>query len=778
MDDLVYAIPTVALRGLVVFPGMVLHFDVARTKSIKAIETAISTGQQIFLTCQKDPDVDDPDVTDLYLMGMLADIRQVINLPDGHNLRVIVEGDRRAEIRHLSHHDFLEADLCVTEAPEDREAYDGYPAALVQKTRALFAQFNKLNATNAPPDVVRRVETEDKPGVLADYLASVLPLEYKAKQHILAEYDTTKRLELMNDALTEVIAVLQLQEEISTKVEKSMDDNQREYYLREQMRVISEELDGNDEQTELDDYRAKINAVKAFSDRDRKKLMKEVDRLAKMGNQAAAETAVIRTYLDTVLDLPWDTATEDSLDLTEARRILDEDHYGLEKVKDRIIELLAVRKLAPDITGQIICLAGPPGVGKTSIAQSLARAMGRNYARIALGGVHDEAEIRGHRKTYIGSMPGRIMAAMKDAGSNNPLILLDEIDKMASDMRGDPASAMLEVLDGEQNKTFADHYVEIPFDLSKVLFITTANDKSQIPAPLLDRMEVIDLYSYTEEEKFHIAKEHLVPKAIQKHGLTKKQMKITDAALHHIISQYTREAGVRLLERKINDLCRKCCMHVVEDPEYRMNVKIADLQELLGSPKYKEMHPSKDQVGVTNGLAWTSVGGELLQVEAAVMRGTGAVQLTGSLGDVMKESAKAAVSYLRTNADRLGVREDFYKENDIHIHVPEGAVPKDGPSAGVTIATSLLSALTGKPVDSKVAMTGEISLTGRVMPIGGLREKTMAAYKAGMKTVIIPADNVPDLEEVDPEVKQHLEFLPVSALDQVWKRAVKGGINP
>ncbi len=778
MDDLVYAIPTVALRGLVVFPGMVLHFDVARTKSIKAIETAVTTGQQVFLTCQKDPDVDDPDVTDLYLMGMLADIRQVINLPDGHNLRVIVEGDRRAEIRHLSHDDFLEADLCVTEMPEDQDAYDGYPAALVQKTRALFAQFNKLNATNAPPDVVRRVETEDKPGVLADYLASVLPLEYKAKQHILAEYDTTKRLELMNDALSEVIAVLQLQEEISNKVEKSMDDNQREYYLREQMRVISEELDGNEEQTELDDYRNKINAVKAFTDRDRKKLMKEVDRLAKMGNQAAAETAVIRTYLDTVLDLPWDTATEDSLDLTEARRILDEDHYGLDKVKDRIIELLAVRKLAPDITGQIICLAGPPGVGKTSIAQSLARAMGRNYARIALGGVHDEAEIRGHRKTYIGSMPGRIMAAMKDAGSNNPLILLDEIDKMASDMRGDPASAMLEVLDGEQNKTFADHYVEIPFDLSKVLFITTANDKSQIPAPLLDRMEVIDLYSYTEEEKFHIAKEHLVPKAIQKHGLTKKQMKITDAALHHIISQYTREAGVRLLERKINDLCRKCCMHVVEDPDYRMNVKIADLQDLLGSPRYKEMHPGKDQIGVTNGLAWTSVGGELLQVEAAVMKGTGAVQLTGSLGDVMKESAKAAVSYLRTNADRLGVQEDFYKENDIHIHVPEGAVPKDGPSAGVTIATSLLSALTGKPVDSKVAMTGEISLTGRVMPIGGLREKTMAAYKAGMKTVIIPADNVPDLEEVDPEVKQHLEFLPVSALDQVWKRAVKGGINP
>ncbi|HPZ00654.1 MAG TPA: endopeptidase La, partial [Clostridiales bacterium] len=579
--------------------------------------------------------MDDPEVTDLYLMGMLADIRQVINLPDGHNMRVIVEGDKRAEIRHIAKGDFLEADLCISEQPEERPV-DGYQAALIRKTRALFAEFNKLNATNAPPDVARRVEQEEEPGELADYLASVLPLEYKAKQSALAEYDETKRLEIIDSALAEIISMLRLQEEIASKVEKNMDDNQREYYLREQMRVISEELDGNEEQSELEEYRSKINAVQAFSDQDKKKLLKEVDRLAKMGNQAAAETAVIRTYLDTVLALPWDISTEDSLDLEEARRVLDEDHYGLDAVKDRIVELLAVRKLAPNITGQIICLAGPPGVGKTSIAQSLAKAMGRNYARIALGGVHDEAEIRGHRKTYIGSMPGRIMAALKDAGSNNPLLLLDEIDKMASDMRGDPASAMLEVLDGEQNKTFADHYIEIPFDLSKVLFITTANDKSRIPAPLLDRMEVIDLYSYTAEEKFHIAKEHLVPKAISRHGLTKTQLKFTDGALHHIIGDYTREAGVRLLERKINDICRKCCMQVVENPDTKMSVKIADLKDLLGAPKYKETHVGKDQIGVTNGLAWTSVGGELLQVEAAVMKGTGNVQLTGSLGDVMK----------------------------------------------------------------------------------------------------------------------------------------------
>ncbi len=777
MDQKVYAIPVVALRGLVVFPGMVLHFDVARTKSINAIEAAMDFGQKLFLTSQKDPKIDNPTFDDVYTMGTVANIRQVINLPDSHNLRVIVEGESRAKIDQGFVGNFMYADVTLKPDMEFGEEYGDYEAALIQKTHDLFQEYVNLNP-RMTPDVMLRVVADDTAGGVADYLASVLALDLPQKQEVLEQEHPLRRLEAICSLISEAVAMLKLEREIAQKVEKNMDESQKEYYLREQMRVLSEELDGNEDQSEIDDYKAKINAIASLDERGKKKLLKEVDRLQKMGNQAAAETAVIRTYLDTVLDLPWDISTEDNLDLVEARTVLDGDHYGLTEVKDRIIELLAVRKLAPDITGQIICLVGPPGVGKTSIAQSLAKSMGRKYARIALGGVHDEAEIRGHRKTYIGSMPGRIMAAMKDAGSNNPLILLDEIDKMASDMRGDPASAMLEVLDGEQNKTFADHYIELPFDLSKVLFITTANDKSQIPAPLLDRMEVIELYSYTAEEKFHIAKEHLVPKAIRRHGLLKKQLKFTDKALEHIIADYTKEAGVRVLERKINDICRKCCMQVVENPDFKMSVKISDLEGLLGAPKFHETVSLEDEVGVTNGLAWTAVGGELLKVEAAIMKGTGTVELTGSLGDVMKESAKAAVSYLRTHADTFGLPEDFYKENDIHIHVPEGATPKDGPSAGVTIATSLLSALTGKPVDGSVAMTGEISLTGRVMPIGGLREKTMAAYKAGIETIIIPKDNVADLKDVDPVVKEHVTFLPVSALHQVFDRAIERGNRP
>lgn len=776
MDNNVYAIPVVALRGLVVFPGMVLHFDVARTKSIRAIEAAMEVGQDIFLLSQKVPEENHPKFSELYEYGMIAHIRQIIHLPDSQNLRVVVEGESRARVVEGYLGSFLYADA---ERVEDTpvEQSEEYINALIQETHDLLEKYAKVSPKLAP-DVMLHLVSDDTPGGIADYLAGVLPMNFTQKQQVLEEANPVLRLELVCRLMSVELSHLQLERDIANKVEKNMDESQKEYYLREQIRVLSEELDGKEDISEIEDYKARIGALEAVDEQGKKKLLKEVDRLAKMGNQAAAETAVIRTYLDTVLDLPWDVSTEDSIDLVEARKVLDADHYGLTEVKDRIVELLAVRKLAPDITGQIICLAGPPGVGKTSIAQSLAKAMHRNYARIALGGVHDEAEIRGHRKTYIGSMPGRIMAAMKDAGSNNPLILLDEIDKMASDMKGDPASAMLEVLDGEQNKTFADHYVELPFDLSRVLFITTANDKSQIPAPLLDRMEVIDLYSYTAEEKFHIAKDHLVPKALHRHGLEKKQLKLTDSALRHIVSDYTKEAGVRLLERKINDICRKCCVQVVDNPDFTMNVKAADLKDLLGSPKYASDIALKSEVGVTNGLAWTSVGGELLKVEAAVMEGTGNVELTGSLGDVMKESAKAAVSYVRANAARLGVDGSFYKEKDIHIHVPEGATPKDGPSAGVTIATSLLSALRGTPVDGKVAMTGEISLTGKVMPIGGLREKTMAAYKAGIRTIIIPKDNVPDLETVDDVVKEHVEFLPVTALDQVWNRALKGGLNP
>ncbi|MBO7689329.1 MAG: endopeptidase La [Clostridia bacterium] len=772
MDNNIYAIPVVALRGLVVFPEMVLHFDIARQKSIHAIQAAMDYGQEVFLLTQKSPEVENPEFGQLYKVGVVAHIRQVISVPDSDNIRVIVEGGERAKLEHGYDGSFLYAD--VKKLPQKGYAAkdEEYALALMRRVRDYFNEYADYSPKVAP-DVMLRVVNDDSPGGIADYIASVIKLDYTEKQQILETQHPLRRLELVCEYLAREIDMLKLETEISRKVEKNVDDNQREYYLREQMRVLSEELDGGDGVDEIDEYRKKIQAIQNMEDKHREKLLKELSRLQKMGGSNSSEATVIRNYLDVVLDLPWDTASEDNLDIERARKVLERDHYGLEDVKDRVIELLAVRRLAPDISGQIICLAGPPGVGKTSIAISLAEALGRKYERISLGGVRDEAEIRGHRKTYIGAMPGRVMAAMTDAGTNNPLILFDEIDKMGADVRGDPASAMLEVLDGEQNKAFVDHFVEVPFDLSKVLFLTTANNKSNIPAPLLDRMEVIDLYSYTAEEKFHIAKKHLVPKALKRHGITRAQLKITDAALRHIISDYTREAGVRILERKIHEICRKTALEIVKDPDFKVSVKVGDLQEFLGVPHFKDSKELADEVGVTNGLAWTSVGGEMLKVEAAVMDGGGKLELTGSLGDVMKESARAAVSYIRTNADKLKIDEEFYKNKDIHIHVPEGAVPKDGPSAGVTIATSLLSALSGEKVDGHVAMTGEISLTGRVMPIGGLKEKTMAAYKAGIRTVIIPKDNVPDLQDVDNVVKDNIEFIPVTSLNQVWNRALR-----
>ncbi len=766
-----YAMPTVALRGLVVFPDMVLHFDVARQKSIDAIHAAMDYGQQVFLVTQKDIDTDEPTFSDLYANGTVARIRQVITVPNSGNLRVIVEGEYRAHVEAGYNGTHLYADVKRRVERGYARKDEDYALALMRKARDIFDEYADCSAKIAP-DIMLRVVSDDSPGGIADYIASVLPIEYPEKQKILETMHPLRRLEKVCEALVQEIRMLKLENEIGRKVEQNVDDNQREYYLREQMRVLSEELDGTSE-NEVEDYRNKIDAIRNLSDKSREKLHKEVTRLQKMGAAAGAEAAVLRNYLDTVLALPFDAATKDRLDLNRARKVLDADHYGLDNVKERIIELLAVRRMAPDINGQIICLVGPPGTGKTSIARSLADAMNRKYTRISLGGVRDEAEIRGHRKTYIGAMPGRIIAALTDAGTRNPLILLDEIDKMGADVRGDPASAMLEVLDAEQNCNFVDHYVEIPFDLSNVLFITTANDKNQIPAPLLDRMEVIELYSYTAEEKYHIARDHLVPKALHKHGIGRKQLKFSKAALEHMISDYTREAGVRQLERKIHDVCRKTDLRLVEDPDYTLTVRVKDLEELLGAPPFHGRTELKDEVGVTNGLAWTAVGGEMLKVEAAVMDGAGNLELTGSLGTVMQESAKAAVSYLRSNAGRLHLPPDFYKEKDIHIHVPEGAVPKDGPSAGVTIATSLLSALTGKPVAGSVAMTGEISLTGRVMPIGGLKEKTMAAYKAGIHTVIIPEENVPDLGKVDKTVRGSLEFVPVRRLDDVWNVALK-----
>jgi len=773
MDDIrtTYAVPVIALRGLVVFPEMVLHFDIARKKSIDALNAAMDYSQEVFLVTQKDPAEEEPGFDGLFSIGCMAQIRQVLTIPNSDHLRVIVEGTERARVLEGYDGKFLYADVENVPTYDYSARREEYAAALVRKTRDYFDEYSGYSP-KISPDILMRVGDDDSPGGIADYIASVIPFSYEEKQNILETLDPLERLETVCSLLTDEIRMLRLENEISSKVEKNMDQNQRDYYLREQMHVLSQELNGGDAENEVEEYRKKIDAIENISDKSRKKLQKEVRRLAGMDASSGSEANVIRNYLDVVLALPWDDMTEDELDLDHARQILDEDHYGLTEVKDRIVELLAVRQLNPDVTGQIICLAGPPGVGKTSIAQSLARAMGRKYQRISLGGVRDEAEIRGHRRTYIGAMPGRIMAAVSDAGTKNPLILLDEIDKMGSDVRGDPAAAMLEVLDAEQNCTFVDHYVDMPFDLSKVFFITTANNKSQIPAPLLDRMEVIDLYSYTAEEKFHIAKDHLVPKSLKHHGLKKSQLKITDPALRHIIGDYTREAGVRLLEREIDNICRKTALEVVKDPGYHRSVKIGDLEDLLGVARYREDFEHHDGVGVTNGLAWTSVGGVMLQVEAAVMEGNGQLKLTGSLGDVMKESAQAAVSYIRSHADHLKVDSEFYKNKDIHVHVPEGAVPKDGPSAGVTIATSVLSALSGAPVRGDVAMTGEISLTGRVMPIGGLKEKTMAAYKAGMKTVIIPKDNVPDLRDIDDTVREHLDFVPVTRLDQVWNRAL------
>ncbi|MBO4445386.1 MAG: endopeptidase La [Clostridia bacterium] len=772
MDENMQLVPTVALRGLVVFPGMVLHFDAGREKSINAVREAMDTGDDVFLITQKDAAAEDPSFSELYKMGVLAKVRQIIGIPESNSIRVIVEGICRATVKRG-----VEDDKCLY-ALVERKLEKGYAKnrreyaeALVRKTHEIFDEYSRYTPRMSP-DVMLRVIADDKPGAIADYIASVISIPFTEKQKILDEMHPITRLEKMCETLTSEIQMMELEDKIAAKVEQAVDDNQREYYLREQIRALSEELDGTDSADEIEEYRQKINSIEHISSKSRDKLLKECSRLQKMGNGSPAEATVSRNYLDTVLNLPWDNETKDKLDLKHARKVLDADHYGLTAVKDRIIELLAVRRLNPDVKGQIICLAGPPGVGKTSIAKSLADAMGRSYARVSLGGIHDEAEIRGHRRTYIGSMPGRVMAAIADAGTRNPLILFDEIDKLAADIKGDPASAMLEVLDPEQNKAFVDHFIEIPFDLSNVLFITTANDKGNIPAPLLDRMEVIDLYSYTAEEKFHIAKRHLVPKALAKHGIDKKQLKIADSAINELIASYTREAGVRNLEREINNICRKTALEIVSDKNYSKTVTAKDLKAILGAPKYKEKIKLKDEVGVVNGLAWTAVGGEMLKVETAVMPGKGNVELTGSLGDVMKESAKAAVSFLRANTKKYGIAPDFYKENDIHIHVPEGAVPKDGPSAGVTMATSLLSALTGRKVKGHIAMTGEISLTGNVMPIGGLREKTMAAYKAGITTVIIPKENVPDLDDVVDVVKKNITFIPVTKLDEVFKVAL------
>ena len=773
--------PAVALRGLVVFPKMFIHFDVGREKSINALRKAMDTNQEVFLVTQKDVSVDDPDYSELYEIGVIASVKQVLKLPSKNgNVRVAVEGISRARlIQGLKpgSGNYLKTMIFPIDEPAVPADKDDYAKALVRHTKDVFADYTDC-APQLPADIVTGVMQKTEPGELADYIAGNIMLEYEDRQHILSFINPLKRLEEMCVMLANEGNLLSIEAEIGDKVQEQIDKNQREYYLREQMKVISAELGGGvSHEEELDYFRETIFNMKA-PDEVKEKLFKECDKLEKY-SPSSPEAAVSRNYIEVCIALPWDNLTEENSDIAKSRKILEDDHYGLEKIKRRILEYLAVRVMAPDIKGQIICLAGPPGVGKTSIARSVARATGREYVRISLGGVKDEAEIRGHRKTYIGSMPGRIIDAMKQAGTSNPLILLDEVDKLSSDYKGDPTSALLEVLDPEQNSTFRDHYIEMPFDLSRVMFITTANVEANIPAPLRDRMEIIELGSYTAEEKFNIAKKHLIPKQMKRHGLKNANFRITDKAIRLIIEGYTREAGVRALEQNIAAICRKAVMEIVEGNAEKVSVKPENVEAMLGTRKFRaDTVICENEVGVVNGLAWTSVGGDLLEIETAVLKGSGKLELTGSLGDVMQESARAAVSYIRSKADALPINADFYKECDVHIHVPEGATPKDGPSAGVTIATSLVSALTGIKVRKDVAMTGEITLRGRVLPIGGLKEKSMAAYRAGIKTIVIPYDNVPDLDEVDPKVKASVTFEPVKTVEEVWEIALEKEEKP
>ena len=767
-----FSMPMVALRGLVIFPEMTMHFDVGRKKSARAIHAAMEKKTNIFLAAQMDIECDEPRYDDLYTTGVVCEIKQVMKIPGTDTLRVVVHGLYRAELVHITSANPHLSAIVRKIKTEKVEADDKmYEEALVRRLTGVFEEYAYF-LPKLPPDIVIGVTVRKEASEITDYILSNIPLEYTVKQSLLEELNPLKRAESLCLILAREVELLAIEEQIQEKVQEQMEENQREYYLREQIKAISEELnEGDGAISESEEYKEQIRAI-GFAEDVERKLLRECDRLMKM-QSSSPESAVIRNYLDKIISLPWKYCTEENLDIENAQKVLDDDHFGLADVKERIIEFLAVRKINPDVKGQIICLAGPPGVGKTSIARSLAKAMGRTYARISLGGVRDEADIRGHRKTYIGSMPGRIIDAIESAKSSNPLILLDEVDKLGSDHRGDPSSALLEVLDAEQNSTFVDHYLEIPYDLSKVMFVTTANDKSRIPAPLLDRMEIIDIPGYTFEEKFNIAKKYLVPKQIVANGLKKSYVKITDKALKAIISGYTKEAGVRVLERTIAKVLRKVAVEYAKGFDGKISVKDTDLENYLGAVKFKPDESSKfDQVGVVNGLAYTSVGGTMLTVEVAVMDGKGNLELTGSLGDVIKESAKAAISYIRTNAEKYRIDKDFYQNKDIHIHFPEGAVPKDGPSAGVTIFTALVSALSGCKVKSNVAMTGEITVTGRVLPIGGLREKTMAAYVEGIKTVVVPEANRSDLDKVDEKVKEKINFVFAKTGDDVLKVAL------
>jgi ATP-dependent Lon protease len=767
--------PLLPMRGLSVFPGMIINFEVIRPMSVAALNCATNDDQMIFMVAQKDITKERPDRKDLYEIGTVCRIKQVLKVPNSEVARVLAEGVSRARI--------VEYDVRPTMLYAQVEAIDDKPAnstsrgeALVRQCVALFDDYSHASGS-LPPEMLAKVLASDDPAFIADYIAQNIYLQPEKKQKLLEEVRPLSRIRLLNQYLAKELEIIELEHRISDETRRLMSKNQREFFLREQMKAIQNELGETDDAVEeLDEYRDKILSLN-LPDEVETKLLKELNRLSKQP-MGTADGAVLRTYLDTCLDLPWNVRTKDTADVKKTRDILEKDHFGLDKVKQRIVEYIAVKQLAPDIKGTVLCLVGPPGTGKTSIAMSVAKAMNRKQARISLGGVHDEAEIRGHRKTYVGAMPGRIIAGIIQAKSENPVLVLDEIDKLGNDYKGDPSSALLEALDAEQNYAFRDHYLEVPFDLSNVLFITTANTTDTIPRALLDRMEVIEVSGYTDEEKLQIAKRHLIPKQRGKHGLANSQLKFSDDAIREIISLYTRESGVRILERELASICRKTATRIADGECKSVSLKAGMVEKLLGTAKYKpDEHRKSDEVGLVRGLAWTSAGGAVLDVEAGVMEGTGKLELTGNLGDVMKESAKAAVSYIRSRADLFGIDHEFYKNKDIHIHFPEGAIPKDGPSAGITICVAVISALTGIPVRSDVAMTGEISLRGRIMAIGGLREKTMAALRAGVKTVIIPADNEKDLDDIDQTVRKALNFVVTDHADKALEIALSRSVT-
>ena len=758
------AMPVLPLRGLAVFPGMLLNFDVERPMSAAALNIAMGEDQIIFLTAQKDMTKDLPFLEDIYAVGTVCRVRQMLRQPGGKTIRVMVEGLGRGRIVSL-----VTDSPClyveVEPLPDAAEKPSVKTEALCRRCVALFSQYAEAGG-NSPTESLISVAASNDPTYISDFVAQNVYLKPEEKQQLLEELRPSRRLARLCSLVMRELTLLGIERDINESTQEQMNRNQREYYLREQLKVIQSELGEDDTPQELDDYRTRIRAL-GLDEETEQKLLKEVSRLSRQPF-GSAEASVIRGYLDTCLEIPWNKFTRETLDIAKAQKMLDEDHYGLEKVKERIIEFLAVRKLAPDIKGTVLCLVGPPGTGKTSIAMSIARAMNRKLSHVALGGVHDEAEIRGHRKTYIGAMPGRLVSGLIQADSMNPVMVLDEIDKLGSDYRGDPSSALLEALDGEQNGKFRDNYMEIPVDLSGVFFITTANTTDTIPRPLLDRMEVIELTSYTDEEKLMIAKQHLLPKQRKRHGLNGSTLRVSDDAIREIISLYTRESGVRLLERELATLCRKCAAGIAKGEYKSLSVRAGRLEPLLGAPRYKpdSVYP-RDEIGLVRGLAWTAVGGEVLDVEVGVVEGTGRLELTGNLGNVMRESCKAAITYIRSRAGKLGIDPEFYKNRDIHIHFPEGAVPKDGPSAGITICIGVISALTGIPVRRDLAMTGEITLRGRILPIGGLKEKTMAALRAGVSTVIIPAANEPDLDEIDQTVRRSLKFVTADHVDAI-----------